>query len=176
MYQICCTKTYKAFSVKLSAFLFGAPRRCIKRWRFGLHGPGGSEHFQKQVAVRKSCGTRRCHGEAILIFLCGRTPPVIFGFALKSNILNTSFLSSRQSMRTSPFIFKACDAATQSSFILTSPLCCLLQAVRFVDTKSQVSFFSLPNFLFQRYFIADTVVFQGHRPYGRQAKSHSRAI
>lgn len=104
------------------------------------------------------------------------TPPVIFGFALKSNILNTSFLSSRQSMRTSPFIFKACDAATQSSFILTSPLCCLLQAVRFVDTKSQVSFFSLPNFLFQRYFIADTVAFQGYRPYGRQAKSHSRAI
>lgn len=47
---------------------------------------------------------------------------------------------------------------------------------RFVDTKSQVSFFSLPNFLFQRYFIADTVVFQGYRPYGRQAKSHSRAI
>ena len=128
LYQICCTKTYKAFSVKLSAFF-----------------------------IR-------------------RTPPVIFGFALKSNILNTPFLSSRQSMRTSPFIFKACDAATQSSFILTSPLCCLLQAVRFVDTKSQVSFFSLPNFLFQRYFIADTVVFQGYRPYGRQAKSHSRAI
>lgn len=128
LYQICCTKTYKAFSVKLSAFF-----------------------------IR-------------------RTPPVIFGFALKSNILNTSFLSSRQSMRTSPFIFKACDAATQSSFILTSPLCCLLQAVRFVDTKSQVSFFSLPNFLFQRYFIADTVAFQGYRPYGRQAKSHSRAI
>lgn len=68
LYQICCTKTYKAFSVKLSAFLFGAPRRCIKRWRFGLHGPGGSEHFQEQVAVRKSCGTRRYHGEAILIF------------------------------------------------------------------------------------------------------------
>ena len=128
LYQICCTKTYKAFSVKLSAFF-----------------------------IR-------------------RTPPVIFGFALKSNILNTPFLSSRQSMRTSPFIFKACDAATQSSFILTSPLCCLLQAVRFVDTKSQVSFFSLPNFLFQRYFIADTVAFQGYRPYGRQAKSHSRAI
>lgn len=128
LYQICCTKTYKAFSVRLSAFF-----------------------------IR-------------------RTPHVIFGFALKSNILNTSFLSSRQSMRTSPFIFKACDAATQFSFILTSPLCCLLQAVRFVDTKSQVSFFSLPNFLFQRYFIADTVVFQGYRPYGRQAKSHSRAI
>lgn len=114
------TNEAAAFSVRLSAFLFGAPRRCIKRWRFGLHGPGGSEHFQKQVAVRKSCGTRRYHGEAILIFLCGRTPPVIFGFALKSNILNTPFLSSRQSMRTSPFIFKACDAATQSSFILTS--------------------------------------------------------
>ena len=128
LYQICCTKTYKAFSVRLGAFF-----------------------------IR-------------------RTPHVIFGFALKSNILNTSFLSSRQSMRTSPFIFKACDAATQSSFILTSPLCCLLQAVRFVDTKSQVSFFSLPNFLFQRYFIADTVVFQGYRPYGRQVKSHSRAI
>lgn len=72
LYQICCTKTYKAFSVKLSAFF-----------------------------IR-------------------RTPPVIFGFALKSNILNTPFLSSRQLMRTSPFIFKACDAATQSSFILTS--------------------------------------------------------
>lgn len=82
------TNEAAAFSVKLSAFLFGAPRRCIKRWRFGLHGPGG----------------------------------------------------------------------------------------RFVATKSQVSFFSLPNFLFQRYFIADTVVFQGYRPYGRQAKSHSRAI
>lgn len=109
-------------------------------------------------------------------FFIRRTPQVIFGFALKSNILNTSFLSSRQSMRTSPFIFKACDAATQSSFILTSPLCCLLQAVRFVDTKSQVSSFSLPNFLFQRYFIADTVGFQGYRPYGRQAKSHSCAI
>lgn len=62
------TNEAAAFSVRLSAFLFGAPRRCIKRWRFGLHGPGGSEHFQKQVAVRKSCGTRRCHGEAILIF------------------------------------------------------------------------------------------------------------
>ena len=62
------TNEAAAFSVRLSAFLFGAPRRCIKRWRFGLHGPGGSEHFQKQVAVRKSCGTRRYHGEAILIF------------------------------------------------------------------------------------------------------------
>ena len=62
------TNEAAAFSVKLSAFLFGAPRRCIKRWRFGLHGSGGSEHFQKQVAVRKSCGTRRYHGEAILIF------------------------------------------------------------------------------------------------------------
>ena len=104
-------------------FLFGTPRRCIKRWRFGLHGSGGSEHFQKQVAVRKSYGTRRCHGEAILFFfLCGRTPPMIFGFALKSNILNTPFLSSRQSMRTSPFFFKACDAATQSSFYFSKLL------------------------------------------------------
>ena len=57
-----------AFSVRLSAFLFGAPRQCIKRWRFSLHGPGGLEHFQKQVAARKSYGTRRYHGEAILIF------------------------------------------------------------------------------------------------------------
>ena len=80
-------------------------------------------------------------------------------------------------MRTSPFIFKACDAATQSSFILTSSFVpSFAGGVRFVDTKSQVSFFSLPNSLFQRYFIADTVAFQGYRPYGRQAKSHSRAI
>ena len=36
------TNEAAAFSVRLSAFLFGEPRQCIKRWRFGLHGPGGS--------------------------------------------------------------------------------------------------------------------------------------
>lgn len=157
-------------------FLFGAPRRCIKRWRFGLHGPGGSEHFQKQVAVRKSCGTRRCHGEAILIFSVRTNTAGDIRLRVKIKYFKHIVFILAAVDAYKPFYFKACDAATQSSFILTSPLCCLLQAVRFVDTKSQVSFFSLPNFLFQRYFIADTVVFQGHRPYGRQAKSHSRAI
>lgn len=38
-------------------------------------------------------------------FFIRRTPPVIFGFALKSNILNTSFLSSRQSIAYKPFYF-----------------------------------------------------------------------
>lgn len=36
------TNEAAAFSVRLSAFLFGTPRRYIKRWRFGSHGPGGS--------------------------------------------------------------------------------------------------------------------------------------